>query len=314
MMKISKLFYKLLFTICVRNKSKRKVFSRIFSRGGVAKYFAMKRLVAQEAAYPPPFVHEFSVACIAKNEGPYFKEWIEYHKMIGVDHFYVYNNDTEDNTKEIVQPYIDSGLVTWIDFPGKRHKLQDEAYCDAVARFKNETRWMCMIDLDEFIVLHKHDDIKDFMKDYSGYAQLSAYWMMYGSSGHKKTPQGLVLENFKAHNDEFSTSMKSVFNPRAVVDCGAHWMFVCGDWVDENKTDMLSADKKISGNKIQINHYFMKSEEEFLKRKAPKGCVDDREKFGDWKKFFADNDHNEVTDDLMMPYVERLKKVMGMEK
>ena len=39
-----------------------------------------------------------SICAIFKNESMYMKEWIEYHRIIGVDHFYLYNNFSSDNS------------------------------------------------------------------------------------------------------------------------------------------------------------------------------------------------------------------------
>ena len=58
-------------------------------------------------------VHYLSVCAIAKNEGPYFKEWIEWHLNHGVDKFYIYDNESTDGTKNILDPYIKSGIVDY---------------------------------------------------------------------------------------------------------------------------------------------------------------------------------------------------------
>lgn len=50
-----------------------------------------------------------SIVCMALNEGPYIKEWIEYHKLVGVERFYFYDNGSNDNTREILEPYIRGG-------------------------------------------------------------------------------------------------------------------------------------------------------------------------------------------------------------
>lgn len=60
------------------------------------------------ANYGKPSIY-LSVACIAKNEGPYIREWIEYHKIVGVERFYFYDNDSSDNTREVLEPYIRGG-------------------------------------------------------------------------------------------------------------------------------------------------------------------------------------------------------------
>ena len=44
--------------------------------------------------------HYLSVVAIMKNEKPYLKEWLEYHLMQGVEHFYLCDNDSTDGSKE----------------------------------------------------------------------------------------------------------------------------------------------------------------------------------------------------------------------
>ena len=47
-------------------------------------------------------------------QGPRFFEWMEYHRSIGVEHFYVYlHHDTVNNTMSLM-PYIEAGLVTLV--------------------------------------------------------------------------------------------------------------------------------------------------------------------------------------------------------
>ena len=66
-----------------------------------------------------------AVAAIAKNEGPYIKEWIEFYVKQGVTHFLIYDNDSTDNLEDILQPFIAQGLVTYKKLPGKMRQ------CDA---------------------------------------------------------------------------------------------------------------------------------------------------------------------------------------
>lgn len=53
--------------------------------------------------------YSLSVCSIFKNEAPYLREWIEYHLIVGIEHFYLYNNNSEDNFEEVLRPYIEKG-------------------------------------------------------------------------------------------------------------------------------------------------------------------------------------------------------------
>jgi len=95
------------------------------------------------------FLHDLAVVAILKNEGHYLKEWLDYHLAAGVEHFYLYDNDSPDNQAEVAAPYVKAGLVDYIYAPGKAMQMQ--TYNDAVKRFKFQSRYMAFIDGDEFI-------------------------------------------------------------------------------------------------------------------------------------------------------------------
>ena len=69
------------------------------------------------------FLYDLAIFAVMKNEAPYVKEWLDYHLAAGVEHFYIFDNESSDNLKEILQPYIDAGIVTY-------HKIRQlENYC-----------------------------------------------------------------------------------------------------------------------------------------------------------------------------------------
>ena len=303
---LKRIFYKLLFHF-IRNKHRRKQLYICLSKVGISQYLKLAKLSEEENRESKQFKYFISVACIIKNEGPYLKEWIEYHKLIGVEHFYVYDNESSDDTKDILKPYINSGIITYVYYPGRDR--QDAAYLDACRKYGDETKWMAVIDLDEFIVLHKSKNLQEFMDEFKNVSQVSLHWVFYGSSGFEKKPDGLVLENFRGHARLADFTPKSIFNPRTVTDTGAHYMWVCGKWVNEDNKEF----GKYSANpicKAQVNHYVIKSWEEFYNRKVARGRADYKTFSNDLREYFNKHDKNEVYYDLMLPYVEQLKSIL----
>ena len=71
-----------------------------------------------------PKQYKVSVCAIFKNEAPYLKEWIEFNRIVGVEHFYLYNNNSEDNYEEIIAPYIKKGLVTLVQWPKSQAQME----------------------------------------------------------------------------------------------------------------------------------------------------------------------------------------------
>jgi len=52
-----------------------------------------------------------SICGIYRDEAFYLREWIEFHRLVGVERFYLYDNFSEDNHREVLAPYIESGIV-----------------------------------------------------------------------------------------------------------------------------------------------------------------------------------------------------------
>ena len=51
---------------------------------------------------------------IVKDEGPYLREWLEFHQLVGVEHIYIYDNGSSDDTEQVVWDFLRSGYVTLI--------------------------------------------------------------------------------------------------------------------------------------------------------------------------------------------------------
>ena len=218
-----------------------------------------------------------SIAIIIKNESLYIKEWIEYHLLVGVDRFYIYDVGSTDNVLEVLQPYIDKGVVIYQYFPGKDRQVP--AYCDAILKYKYQTRWLAFVDADEFIVPVQKYTLPEVLKEYEQYPGVCVNYAMYDSNGHLKKPEGLVIKNYTnmSIDPEYISNrfVKSIVNPREVIVVNAHWcIYRFFKWgVDENgKTTIGAITKKQSLSKLRINHYYTKSKEELLS-KINKGAV-----------------------------------------
>lgn len=258
------------------------------------------------------FKYQLAFVSIVKNEAPYIREWISYHKLVGVEKFYIYDNESTDNLKEVLLPFIEDGTVEYIYFPGSKKQLQ--AYMTAVKNYKNETKYMGFIDLDEFIIPIVRKNIVDIMNeliDDKDIAGIGINWRMYGSSNHLKAVDGLVTENYRYRaEDIFKPNMhiKTICNPRTIVGFeNPHNPIYINNFynIDENK-NKIEGPFNVGGtcDKIRINHYFTKSKEEFMK-KISRGKADalDKRSINE----FDSNDKNDVYDYIMENYVETLK-------
>ena len=165
------------------------------------------------------FLYDLAVVSIMKNEAPYVKEWLDYHILAGVQHFYIYDNESPDNLKEILQPYIDKGIVTYKFYPGKAR--QYEAYNEAFQDYKFFCRYLAFIDADEFIFPQNDKGIvevvDEVLKDKPRAGALVANIYYFGSNNLETADYTKgVLERFTRRADDVSKSTKTVCNPRRI--------------------------------------------------------------------------------------------------
>ena len=182
-----------------------------------------------------PEKYFLSVAAIMKNEKPYLKEWLEYHRLQGVEHFYLCDNGSTDGTKDYLQPYIQSGVITYIDFPGTNRQLA--CYDKIVKEYGRETTWLALIDLDEFLLPLQAKDMPSFLKEFADVNEVSLHWLNYGDNGLISRPGGLVTEAFTAHARFLNHTVKSIVRPEAVRRMSGfgdnHYVPVAGKSVNE---------------------------------------------------------------------------------
>ena len=262
-------------------------------RYGLIKALKLKYRMKHEHTPPKYYL---AICAIAKNEGPYFKEWIEWHRAHGVEKFYIYDNESKDETKEVLAPYIASGLVEYRYWPGRKQQLP--AYDDCFERHRLETRWLAVIDLDEFIVPIKEKTIPDFLHRMEKFAVVEINWLVYGSGRAKKREPGGVMEIFRKHSlpeHKLNTHVKSIADPRRVCTMvGCHEAArISGRAVDSHGMPLKKGfrDRAPQQDVIRINHYAVKSYEEFLgKRSRGRARIDSLRDFN----YFEQYDLNDI--------------------
>lgn len=219
----------------------------------------------------------FSVCSIFKDEAKYLHEWIEYNRIVGIDHLYLYNNNSTDDFHRILAPYINEGYITLVEWP-KQH-AQMEAYEHCYENHKQDTNWLAFFDIDEFICPLRETDIKDFLRKYEGYPAVMVYWLLFGTNGQlKPEPSKLVTEQFTCSWDQMNGTGKMILSTNqryAPTHIYHHHMYcrfnilgltIIVPMINEHRKFIFFPQlyKTPSQNTIQLNHYFSKSYEEYV--------------------------------------------------
>lgn len=237
-------------------------------RYGVIKALKLKRQLKHDHTQPKI---RLAVCAIAKNEGPYFKEWLDWHISQGVEKFYIYDNESTDCTREVLAPYIESGVVEYIYYPGYRRQIA--AYDDCIDRHRFDTRWLAFIDLDEFIVPLRDKSITDFLAGFEDSPVVEINWLIYGSGGAEKKSPAPVMERFRHHSlpsHRLNRHVKSIVNPRRVFTMtGCHEAARIDGVAADSHGDPITRnfrEREPQQDVIRINHYAVRSKEEFIEK------------------------------------------------
>jgi Glycosyltransferase family 92 len=143
--------------------------------------------------------HELAIAAIVRDEQPFMDEWLLYHRFLGADHFFLYDDNQEPGMEAFLAPHREyTTVIRWHNvhhqFPSKRGDRQTGAYLHCLANFLLEYQWVAFIDIDEFIVLNKHQNIKDFIDSFSDAQSISLNWHRFGHNGHYDDPKLVTAE------------------------------------------------------------------------------------------------------------------------
>ena len=217
------------------------------------------------------------LVAILKEEEPFLDEWILYHKMIGIDHFFLYDDDPAFPLTQFLKPH--SEYVTIINWHNQDKLIegklnQTKAYAHAVINFALNFKWVTFIDADEFIVLRQHESISDFLSEFEDYNAVSLNWHVFGHNGHYNNPKGLITSSLTRRMFLPNQNIKTISRTEAI------------SMIDNPHFCRLKNDTRVDGNKhpitknlypgrtdvAHINHYQCRSFRNWMGR-AKRGDV-----------------------------------------
>lgn len=107
----------------------------------------------EEPKYKSPEEIKTLICCIGKNENRYVRNYVEWHKNIGVTHIRIYDNNDPDGEhfEDVIGDYINNGYVDLVDVRGQK-VVQLKCYTECYHELKNDYDWILFIDCgDEYL-------------------------------------------------------------------------------------------------------------------------------------------------------------------
>jgi len=270
--------------------------------------------------------YELSIVAIVKNEVDYLIEWIAYHKLIGVEHFYIADNTSNDGSRQLLHKLQQQGILTLVDWPIK-NRAQHLWYNHAIESFAHDTQYMLFIDIDEFLISQKPFELKKSLLSLISRKNVGAVainWRIMGSGGAKVKTPGLVLKRFttsSVYNHKTNRHIKSLIKPTLVDKMWAHsaelkqgalYLLPSGEEVSFFQDNPKSGrTQTIKDTDIIVRHYAVKSLEEFIENKKNKGGANQGAEAIKNMSYFDNHDVNDEVIELPDSFLIEVEAYMN---
>jgi hypothetical protein len=211
---------------------------------------------------------QLGVVVIIRNEAPHLEEWLAYHRALGVQHFFIYDNGSDDELHEVIEAWVNHGLVTLVHWPLPGGQI--DAYSHALRFYGPSVAWLAFFDVDEFVVPLVDDDIPSLLARWPDAADIRMPRVDFGFSGHRTPPDGLTIEAYIEVANVFGRDpakplrVKTVLQPRAVSAMGIHTATVADAPLTADGRPLPRETIGVGCHElVQVNHYYTRSFEEF---------------------------------------------------
>jgi len=251
-------------------------------------------------------MYNISICAVFKNESHILDEWLQHYIVRGVDHFYLVNDDSSDNFMDVLNNYSDKVTLFHNDILTKNVGRQILIYEKYFRHILSSSKWIGIIDLDEFLYSPLNIPLNTILTKYDCYSQIQIDWLQFGSNGHIRQPSSVVSGFTKrAVFDTSKTyySYKCLFKGNSLLSFNVHKNEVTGDTIH------LKYDESVD---LVINHYSVQSLDFFMKVKSTRGDVNnwfDHQKLLRNKEYFDRYDTNHVEDLKLLNQIKYTPKL-----
>jgi hypothetical protein len=266
----------------------------------------------------------------ARNEAPYFLEWVAHHIEVGFTDIVIYQNDSDDLTHETLSSLRDIGAIRYFYNRAKPGAHQVRAYTRAAALPEYaEADWAMALDMDEFLVVKAGQGrLRDLLAASPATDCIHVNWRMFGNAGQLVPTDDLVTERFRLANwqlggeDDFG-AYKCLFRPGLFARPGIHRPADPKRPIEEiaisNGSGLPLGDYKVrnynstdpGGCRLaQINHYITRDLASFMLKGQRGSAHQSNRPIG--RRYWTQRNRNHETDTAVLRFLPRIRARMQM--
>ena len=240
---------------------------------------------------------KIALCLIIKNENEYLGEWLHHHKQLGIDHFYIYDNQSDVPVSEYllksgILPTANIDVLVWED---NAIGSQMRAYVDC-ARKNQDYNYIGFLDTDEFYMSRSMDIKRDFWdieKVYGKNDALGFYWRLYG----KQEPYFEERQPIEAYTEYHENGhIKSFVRPNSIIHFpDPHKANIEGRYINELGEPIERPVGHHTSKNIWIKHIYARSLAEW-KEKIARGSGDKVNRNKTIEEFYSYNNQCVLND------------------
>lgn len=261
-----------------------------------------------------------ALALYVKNEYSDISGWISWHLSIGVDTIFIYDDYSVDGTYNIIKAAEKKyDIRVFRTDPNKYvdHDVRHGKCLESASKIAADEGfdWIGFLDADEYLLLSKNDNVKEFLDKFDRFDAVAINWCIYGSSGKVVRPRLPIVKTFTSRSrEEFPDNVlvKSFIRP----DCFGkdyrnphrYYSVPTEKYSDPSGNEVVwhdATNHNVCWDEARIMHFVCRSMEHFVTRIKRRLNIDLRDSSSYWDHF----NKNDVLDMSYSRFYDRCEKI-----
>ena len=220
-----------------------------------------------------------SIGAIFKNEADIIEEWILHHLSVGVEHFYLINDNSDDNYIDVLDKYKKYITLNHSNNIPYYYGRQHDIYNIHFKKHLKDTKWIAILDIDEYLWSPYEKNLNNILnKIPNNINGINVWSVCFGSNGHIHQPNEIIKSfTFREELPKKEDSIYRNIHLFKILECNLHKQILRAakvnrfyvhqnDFEARNKDGVLCSDFfNIKNNLFRINHYRLQSKERWQK-------------------------------------------------
>ena len=250
-----------------------------------------------------------AICTVLRDERRYILEWIAHHRLLGVERFLIYDNESRDGGERLLAALQARGLAAVVTWKGGSLQTQLDAFLAGAKALRFNADFVAFLDLDEFLGLDGDESLTSVLRSMpADVSALAVCQRVFGSGWRPAFEPDLVTARFTSRAPDSRDEhrwVKTIARPEFVLHfTSPHSValsfgrYVMTDGLPFRPGAHAGAADRLSHGRVHINHYMLKSREEFEAKQRRGGFLDAQQALRLDDSYFSarDPDCNAVVD------------------